>query len=161
MNADERRFRCRFLSAFIGVHRRLRLFCPALLLALLTGCAHLPPASTAGTLAFVANSQDNSVSVIDLERMKLSATLSVAQEPVALASVRDRIWVLSRGAGTLQAIDVSSLKVTATVRTGREPFAMVLSEDGSRAWIANRSGRSITVVDLRTARAAGTINLDA
>src|SRR5580693_6986245 len=61
----------------------------------LTACSH-PPTVT-DSLAFVANSQDNSVSLIDLSNMKLTATIPVAPEPVALAPSLNRVWVLSKG----------------------------------------------------------------
>jgi YVTN family beta-propeller protein len=129
-----------------------------LLLVALAGCSGSPPQAAGNQLAFVANSQDNTVSAIDLGRLKTAATIPVAQEPVALA-VTDRVWVVCKRAGLVQVLDPSTLGVVGAIQTGREPFSIITA--GARAWVPNRGSRSITVLDLRLARASGTISLDA
>lgn len=71
----------------------------------------------AGSNAFVANEDSDSVTVIDLTHLLPTATIAVGRSPssIALDSTHNQALVTNSGAGTISAIDLTSLKVTSTI----------------------------------------------
>ena len=70
---------------------------------------------------------------------------------------------LNKAESTLTIIDPISMKVTGTVVTGDSPHEVVLSADGSTAFVANYGaqtpGSSISVIDVATAREIRKVDL--
>ena len=85
-----------------------------------------------------------------------------------IAGVRDaaaqRLAVVNKSASTLSLIDPASRQAVATVPTGFAPHEVAVSADGRHAFVTDygtgdRPGRTVTIVDLETASAVGTIDL--
>ena len=73
------------------------------LIALLFSCADCTGRAAIASpreYAVVSNSQDSSLSVIDLSRLKVVATIPTGKEPVALATHASDVYVVNRAAGT-------------------------------------------------------------
>jgi DNA-binding beta-propeller fold protein YncE len=79
-------------------------------------------------------------------------TVAVAAEPVALAGTPDdkSIVVTSAWGKRLTSIDAASMTVAFEVPIAREPRAVVVDDDGQRAFVAHVVGAKMSVVDLTT-----------
>ncbi|HEY3414314.1 MAG TPA: alkaline phosphatase family protein [Armatimonadota bacterium] len=78
--------------------------------------------------------------------------------PSAQTQVRVDPTTDSALGGSLTFIDTHTLKAT-SVDAGRQPSAAVFTRDGSKAYVANSDGDSISIVDIRLRRIAGTISM--
>lgn len=94
-----------------------------------------------GRLALVTASGADVVSVIDIA--KLNQMLKQSPDPGALA----------------QRLDSARQFVVKRLPTGGNPTAVVVSPDSRFAYIANRTGDTVSVVDLQQLKVAGTIDL--
>ena len=113
------------------------------------------------TRAYVANSQSNSVSVIDLTLATPSviATIPVGAFPVGVALSADgaQAYVTNYQAGTLSIISTASNTVTNTVTVGSRPNGVI--RVGATVYVANLIGNSISVVDPVAATVTNTVVL--
>jgi len=77
----------------------------------------------------------------------------VPAEPIALASTPDdhTLLVTSSWTPTLTALDSSSLREQYHVELPREPRSVVVSDDGTRAFVAHVVGAKMSVTDLKAA----------
>lgn len=91
-----------------------------------------------------------------------------SQGPVQLYPTPDgsRIYVCDQGilldrpaSNRLVEIDVESATVTATIEVGQGAHGVVLSEDGTRAFVTNIADRSVSVVDTAEHRVVATVEV--
>jgi cytochrome c peroxidase len=77
----------------------------------------------------------------------------VAAEPIALAGTPDdrTLLVTSAWTPTLTALDATNLHEQYHVELPREPRAVVVSDDGARAFVAHVVGAKMSVTDLKAA----------
>lgn len=61
---------------------------------------------------------------------------------------------------SLSVISVTTGEVIQTITTGRSPDAIVMSRDGKRAWVMNRTSNSISIIDLELYQQVGNIPLE-
>jgi YVTN family beta-propeller protein len=118
-------------------------------------------------LAYVSNSLDNSVSVIDLNAQKVIATIPVGMIPYGLQISPDGrfLYTINRGNGSLgtnagsdiSVVSTATNKVVATINLNNpDGFAIagIVSNDGSKLYVSNGStnyaGRMISVVSTAT-----------
>jgi YVTN family beta-propeller protein len=121
----------------------------------------------AGEVAYVANLLSDSVSVVDLAAQRVTATVPVGSNPMAVALHPDGtlLYVASRcpgagcvGLGTVFVIETAGLAVVETIRVGHDPEGLAFSPDGARAYVANhgsdffRAPSSIGVIDTFSSR---------
>lgn len=79
-------------------------------------------------------------------------------------AVAQRLAVVNKSASSLSLIDPASRQVVATVPTGFAPHEVAVAGDGRHAFVTDygsgeRPGNTVTIVDLGTASAVGTIDL--
>jgi YVTN family beta-propeller protein len=72
------------------------------------------------TQLYVTNTQDDSVSVIDMATHKTIATIEVGMTPegLSLDALNSRLYVANWGTNDVSVIDTVGLKVIATIKTG-------------------------------------------
>lgn len=110
-------------------------------------------ATADGKRLFVANSADNTVSVIDLGPVGEGpytrlADILVGSEPRGTAELDGRIYVANYGEGTLTVIDAATLSRTNTVSLDKggtrlpNPYALAALPDG-RLWVTDFFARAI------------------
>jgi YVTN family beta-propeller protein len=73
-----------------------------------------------GSRVYVADTDSNSVSVVDTSRKKLIGRVAVGDTPIGVAITRDgsRTYVTNSGERTVSVIDTASNTVVDTVRVG-------------------------------------------
>lgn len=113
-----------------------------------------------GKELWAANSEDGSVSIIDLTTSKVAQTLDVqTKHSNRLKFTPDGKLVLVSdiGSGDLVVLDVASRKQLKRVSLGHATAGVLVQPDGSRAYVAVTSDNYVAVIDLRTLEVAGRI----
>ena len=81
---------------------------------------------TAEPFAYIANSGDNTVSVIDIATNQIVATVAVGSSPVAIAANPDgkSVYVANPLTNTVSVIDTATRTVVALVKWKRSRWAL-------------------------------------
>lgn len=126
--------------------------------------------NSAGTLAYITNFGSNNftpfgntVSVLNLSTGLITATITVGIQPSGIALSSEYAYVsnyntlyagsnftnLTAGQGTLNIIDLATNTVLSpTITVGQSPGCVVLSTDGSTAFVSNFTSGTVSVVDV-------------
>lgn len=85
-------------------------------------------------IAYVTNSASDTVSVIDLARLKVVSEIAVGSEPrgCALTPQGNALLVANFTSGTVSVIDTSTQNIIQTVNLGGNPQAVAISNDGDK-----------------------------
>lgn len=112
-----------------------------------------------GRLAFVASEAANLVHVIDLEADEVIADILVDTRPrrFALSPDQKELWVSAELAGIVNIIDIETLKLIGDITflpTGFRPeqvtpVDVIMTEDGTRAYVALGRANHVAVVDVK------------
>src|SRR5216684_228847 len=107
--------------------------------------------------AYVANSSDATVSVIDLIRLGTIATIPVGPAPSGLRAhpKLDQVWGVSTEGGYSFVIDARVGRVVSRIPVGASPFATDFSPDGRLAYIAASGSSALVAIDCRTGQVVG------
>jgi len=99
--------------------------------------------------AYVANIGDGTVSVVDLVRLAVRATIPVGGAPAGLRAhpTRAEIWGVSTEGGTVWVLDAATDRVVARISVGASPFALDFSPDGRRAYVTASGVDTLVVID--------------
>ncbi|HET8685234.1 MAG TPA: PKD domain-containing protein, partial [Methanosarcina sp.] len=115
-----------------------------------------------GPYAYITNSGDDTVSVIDTATNKVTAMIPVGNYPVGVAVTLDgkKVYVTNFFGGTISVIDAIKDKVTATIPVGNAPRGVAISPDGKRVYlpnVGNRSNNTILIIDIATNEIADSV----
>ncbi len=114
--------------------------------------------------AWVALSAQDQLDVVDLSRSEVTskAPLRGGTEPRAMQMLPDRrtLLIANYRAQTASFVDAFTTKELAQVPVGQAPWSIVLQRGANRALILNRRSNNMTIVDLGTRQAIGTIATD-
>ena len=108
-----------------------------------------------GKQLFVANAQDQTVSVIEANTGRILATIPVRAVPTALApSAENSLWVACQNPDMLCLVDLATQAVTQTVTDvgGKKPTSLYLSSTGSRLYVANNGSDNVAVFNATEAK---------
>jgi YVTN family beta-propeller protein len=139
-----------FSSRFRGAERGV--------FALVVAVAALAPAPGAiAQNAYLTNSGDNTVSVIDVATNAVVGSVTVGTEPADVAIVPDgtRAYVANMGGESVSVIDTATNAVAATIPVGSKPRGVAISPDGTRAYVANSGDNTVSVIDTATNAVVG------
>src|SRR6266513_708359 len=91
-----------------------------------------------GKFAFIANEDDASASIIDLDSGQSRGRIKVSEEPegVGVNPATGEVYVTCEEKGEVFAIDPEQQRVIATMETGGRPRSVAFSSDGTRAYDA-------------------------
>ncbi|HEY7255425.1 MAG TPA: PKD domain-containing protein [Solirubrobacterales bacterium] len=127
--------------------RSINLACLALL-ALLASCA-----SASARDAYVANSGDGTVSVLEYPSNRLAGTIHVGGEPVDVAITPDgqEAWVVNQAGDSVSVIDTKTQTVVAgAVAVGEAPRGIAITPNGGRAYVTDSGDDTVTVLNTAT-----------
>jgi len=113
-----------------------------------------------GRQIWVANAQDQTVSIVDVATKTVAATIGVAAVRAnRLKFTRDgKLVFLSDPAGTdVVVIDAATRKEVKKIAVGRGGGGILMTPDGSRAFVALGAENAVAVIDLRTLAVGGRI----
>jgi YVTN family beta-propeller protein len=104
--------------------------------------------------AYVTNSGDNTVSVIDTATNTVTAAVAAGNSPyeISASPAGTEVYVANWGSGTVSVIDTSENNVTATLDTGASPGGVAVSPDGTAVYVTNTGsieapGNSVYVIN--------------
>jgi YVTN family beta-propeller protein len=108
--------------------------------------------SADGTLAYVANLNSNSLSIIDTEIDQVVATVGAGSSPRDVEATPDGRYVLvtNQSTNTVTVLDASNYSIVKTIPVGTFPCAISIAPDGSAAYVTNRLSNNVSIIDLAT-----------
>ncbi|TDR47387.1 putative repeat protein (TIGR01451 family) [Tahibacter aquaticus] len=119
----------------------------------------------AGTRAYVAYAGDSTVRVIDTATNTVVGSVGLgsnkAPNGIVLSPNQQTLYVTQFLANQTVEIDVATLTAGTTYSVGARPYGIDITADGTRVYVANRDGNSLSVIDTATHAVAGTIDLGA
>jgi YVTN family beta-propeller protein len=124
-----------------------------------TGIASQCPA----VLAYVANRQDNDVSVIDTTNNTLLARVPVGTSPQGVTVKPDgtRVYVTNYSSNDVSVIDTTNNTVVATIPVGNQfgsqPYFVAAKPDGTRVYVTY--GGNVAVIDTSTNTVVDTVEI--
>ena len=145
------------------------LTCSLLVIVAMILITSMASATTTGPYAYITNSGDKTVSVIDTQSNTVIATIPVGGIPggVAVSPDGNKIYVTSynitsslandNGKGIVSVIDGATNTVTATVSVGFYPTGVTVSPDGNKIYVTNSKDNDVSVVNTQTNAVIATI----
>ena len=114
-----------------------------------------------GKFAFIANEDDASASIIDLDSGQLRGKIKVSEEPegVGVNPATGEVYVTCEEKGEVFAIDPGQQRVIGTIETGGRPRSVAFSSDGAHAYAACENGGYIAVIDAQSHKLLSKIQL--
>ena len=118
---------------------------------LFTACGEAPRPQAAvreRPFAFVTNGHSNDVSVLDIVRLEVVATIPVGHNPtdVRARPASTEVYVVATDANRVEVIDAVTRSVVASISVGQRPFFVEFSPDGKRAYVANSGSNTLSVI---------------
>lgn len=114
-----------------------------------------------GKEAWTANAGDGTVSIIDLDAKRVTATLAVdvkSANRLKFTPDGKRVLVSMLGQGDVAVIDVASHKVEKRIPIGHGAAGIQMQPDGARAYVACTPDDYVAVIDLKTLAVVGHID---
>src|SRR2546430_8651266 len=104
-----------------------------------------------GKFAFIANEDDASALIVDLNSGQPRGKVKVSAEPegVAVNPTNGEVYVTCEEKGEVFAIDPGQQRVIAKIDTGGRPRSLAFLPNGSRAYVACENGGYVAVIDAR------------
>jgi YVTN family beta-propeller protein len=98
---------------------------------------------------YVANTSNNSVSVINGSTNTVTSTVAVGSLPVAVAvnPSTNTVYVANSSDNSVSVINGSTKAVTATVSVGKFPVAVAVNPSTNFVYVANAGGNSVSVIN--------------
>ena len=131
---------------------------PAVVATVDVGTGPEQVALTAGA-AWVVDSEDDTVSRIDLDTDTVVATIPVGASPFGIAAGAGAVWVANSEGSSVSRIDPDTDAVVATVALRSFPGGIAADED--EVWVAGFDDASVTRIDPATNRVADIVRVGA
>ena len=102
--------------------------------------------------AFVTQSGENSVAVVDLASKKVVGTVATGRYPHGLRISPDgkEIYVADVEEGSVSVISLSEMKETARIPVGAAPVQVGFTPDGAKVFVSLRDENKVAVIDTKT-----------
>ena len=119
------------------------------------------PVIAAGPKAYVGNFKDNTISVIDIELKRVTATIPVPPGPHGIAITPDNRWVYvaSDATSTASVIDTATDKLVESVEVGKNPHGVAVTRDGKYVLVAVYDTDSVAFIDTATRKVVGSVTV--
>src|SRR5918996_3012973 len=120
---------------------------------------YLNPAFAAGPKAYIGNFKDNTISVIDLELKRVTATIPIPPGPHGMVITPDNRWVYvaSDGTSTVSVIDTATDKLVENIEVGKNPHGVAATRDGKYVLVGVYDTDSIAFIDTATRKVIGSV----
>lgn len=121
-----------------------------------------------GELAYIANGDAKTISVVDTSTMRVTKTIPVTAGPprfLAFAPDGRRAYVSifndARSIRALCVLDTATNKIVATIPMRTRPFLAAVSPDGRWLYVPNHDSGAVSVIDTATDRVTNEIKVKA
>jgi len=114
-----------------------------------------------GKFAFIANEDEASASIVDLDSGQSRGKIKVSDEPegVGVNPSNGEVYVTCEAKGEVFAIDPDQQRVLAKIDTGGRPRSVAFLPDGSRAYAACENGGYVAIIDAKSHKLMSKIQL--
>ena len=114
-----------------------------------------------GKFAFIANEDDASASIINLDSGQPRGKIKVSEEPEGMGvnPSNGEVYVTCEEKGEVFAIDPGQQRVIEKIDTGGRPRSVAFLPDGSRAYAACENGGYVAVIDAKSHKLLSKIQL--
>ncbi|QUQ62481.1 YVTN family beta-propeller repeat protein [Kutzneria sp. CA-103260] len=135
-----------------GAGKGIRRLVAAGTTVVLAGLGLAAPAAAAGGggyNAYVTDSRQNQVFVIDTATNAITATVPVGVSPRGVAVTPDgsRVYVADHGSAAVSVLDAATNTVTSTIPVPGAPNFVAVSPDGAKAYVSNDGTNALDVID--------------
>ena len=123
----------------------------------LLGLAGIPV--QAAPFAYITNSGDNTVSVLDTATNTVVTIVPVGSSPVGVAvhPAETFVYVANRGDNTVSILNTTTNTVMATVSVASSPVGVAVHPAGTFVYVANASSNTVSVLDTATNTVVATV----
>jgi PQQ-dependent catabolism-associated beta-propeller protein len=124
---------------------------PRTFLAAAIACAlGLSSTCALAATAYVSNEKDNTLSVIDLNKMETVETIEVGMRPRGLALSHDNklLYICASDSDTVQVMDLATRQIIKQLPSGADPEQFALHPNNKWLYISNEDDALVTVVDV-------------
>ena len=114
-----------------------------------------------GKEAWVANAGDGTVSIVDLDAKRVTATLALdvkSANRLKFTPDGKRVLISMLGNGGLVVVDTATHQVEKRIPIGRGGAGILVQPDGARAYVACSPDGYVAVIDMNTLSVVGHIN---
>src|SRR5437588_10313985 len=114
-----------------------------------------------GKFAFIANEEDASASIVDLDSGQSRGKIKVSEEPegVGVNPANGDVYVTCEEKGEVFAIDPDAQRVIAQIEPGGRPRSVAFPRDGLHAYVACENGGYVAVIDAQSHKLLSKIQL--
>jgi YVTN family beta-propeller protein len=103
-------------------------------------------------MVFVAERDDDSVALVDVNAQRVLARAQVGSHPFALLfdAPRQRLYALNVQSDDMSVLDTSDadrLRPMATIKVGKAPYGAALAADGALIYVTNQHDDTVSVID--------------
>lgn len=110
-----------------------------------------------GMRAYVANSLDNTVSVVDTTTNLVIDTIPVGIAPMEITPDGTQLYVTNPVSDNVSVISTLTNTVIATITVGSAPLFTAITPDGTKAYVVNNLSNNVSVIDTATHLVIATI----
>lgn len=102
--------------------------------------------------AYVTNSQDDNISVIDTATDNVITSIPVGRIPwgVAINPTGTRVYITIMGEDNVTVIDGTTNTAIGNIPVGSTPWAVAINPTGTRVYVGNYGSNSVSVIDTST-----------
>lgn len=110
--------------------------------------------------AYITNQGEHTVSVVDLDTNKVTATIPVGKSPVGVAIdvLKSRLYVTNVEGRSVSIIDMTSNQVLREIKLDIAPVGILLSNTGKQLFVADWYNDHVLVFDTETLNQIATID---
>src|SRR3954466_795480 len=114
-----------------------------------------------GKLAFIANEDDASVSIVDLDSGQSRGKIKVSEEPegVGVNPANGEVYVTCEEKGEVFVIEPNEQQVVGKLSVGGRPRSIAFKPDGGTAYVACENSGSIAVIETSGSKELAKIQL--
>ena len=111
--------------------------------------------------AYITNSGDDTISVINTALDKVIAIVDVGDSPYGVAVTPDgtKVYVTNDYSNTVSVIDTATNTVIETVAVGTSPEGVAVTPDGAKVYVGNAGSDTVSVIDTATNNVVSTVDV--
>jgi PQQ-dependent catabolism-associated beta-propeller protein len=108
--------------------------------------------SPEGAKLYVANEDDNMVTVIDIAGRTIATQIPVGVEPEGMGVSHDGKWIVNTSETTNMAhfINAETAEITDNVLVDQRPRVAEFTSDDAEVWVSSEVGGTVSVIDGKT-----------
>ena len=114
-----------------------------------------------GQRAFVASSEENAITVLDLARHTVIGKIATGAAPHGLRPSPDgrELYVADVGDNSVSVVNTTTLKEVARIPVGKAPVQVAFTPDGRQVYVSLRDENKVAIIDVATRQVIGKIDV--